>query len=129
VVPLLGFGVVRDGDWGSAGLETAVELEYGRRDWRWSGYASVRGIGVGCSHDCFDGGSALALGALRSVGALWLGGGAEVMRQRDSTRLTAYARLSIDAAAFRVDVRVEAQPAEGAGVYIPILVGIPIPLG
>jgi hypothetical protein len=47
VVPLLGFGVVRDGDWGSGVMEAAVEPEHGSPGWRWSGYGSLRGFGCG----------------------------------------------------------------------------------
>jgi hypothetical protein len=126
VVPLLGFGAVRDGDWESAGMEAAVELEYGGTDWRWSGYGSLRGLGVGCSHACFDGGPAVAIGGSRSVGALWIGGGAGIMKQLGEWRLLPYGRISLDAAPFRFDMRVELPPWSGSSVYLPILIGIPI---
>jgi hypothetical protein len=126
VVPLLGFGVVRDEGWQSAGMEAAVELEYGGTDWRWSGYGSLRGLGVGCSHVCFDGGPAVAIGGSRSVGALWIGGGAGIMKQFGEWRLLPYGRISQDAAPFRFDMRVELPQWSGLGVYLPILIGIPI---
>lgn len=127
VVPLLGFGVVRDnGQWGSAGMEAAVELEYGGTDWRWSGHGSLRGVGVGCSHACFDGGPAVAIGGSRSIGALWIGGGASAMKDFGRWRLQPYARLSLDAAPFRFDMRVELPREHGLSVYLPILVGMPI---
>lgn len=127
VVPLLGFGVARrNGNWESAGAEAAVDLEYGGPGWRWSGYASLRGLGVNCSEACFDGGPAVAIGGSRSVGALWIGGGAGVMRHFGAWRLLPYGRISIDAAPVRFDARVELPQASGLGVYLPILVGIPI---
>src|SRR5687768_9898721 len=98
LVPLLGFGMVRDGGWGSAGMEAAVDLEYGGTDWRWSGYGSLRGLGVGCSHACFNGGPAVAIGGARSVGALWIGGGAGIMKQFGSWRFIPYGRISLEAA-------------------------------
>jgi len=126
VVPLLGFGVVRDGDWESAGMEAAVELEYGGTGWRWSGYGSLRGLGVNCSEACFDGGPAVAIGGSRSVGALWFGGGVGLMKHFGEWRLLPHGRISLDAAPFRFDMRVELPPWNGTGVYLPILVGIPI---
>src|SRR5688572_6061446 len=82
VVPFLGFGVVRvNQSWNSASMEAAVDLEYGDTAWRGNGCGSVRGIGVGCSHTCFDGGPAVGIGASRSVGKAWIGGGLGVMKQ------------------------------------------------
>ena len=126
IVPLLGFGVVRNGGWGSAGMEAAIELEYGGTGWRWSGYASQRGVGVGCSHACFDGGPAVAVGGSRSVGAVWIGGGAGVMKQLGEWRLLPYGRISLDLPPFRFDLRVELPQWNGSGPYLPILMGIPI---
>jgi hypothetical protein len=88
-------------------MEAALELEYGGTDWRWRGYGSVRGSGVGCSPACFDGGPAVAIGSSRSVGALWLGGGAGMMKQFGEWRLLPLGRVSVDAAPFRFDTRVE----------------------
>lgn len=126
VVPMLGFGLVRDGAWGSAGMEAAVELEYGAEAWRGSGYVSQRGIGVGCSHACFDGGPALALGGSRSLGPLWVGGGAGVMKDFGEWRLVPFGRISVDAAPFRVDVRVELARESGWDLYLPVLIGLPL---
>jgi hypothetical protein len=123
---LLGLGVVRDGDWGSGGMEAAIELEYAGTGWRWSGYGSLRGLGVGCGEACFDGGPALAVGGSRSVGVLWIGGGAGVMRQFGEWHLLPYGRASLDAAPFRIDLRVELPQGDGLGVYVPVLVGFPI---
>lgn len=140
VVPMLGFGVVRDGEWGSAGMEAALELEYGGSDWRWNGHGSVRGLGVSCSHaraatevsTCFDGGPAVAVGGMRSLdalslGALWIGAGAGVMKQFGEWRLVPYGRISLDAAPLRIETRVEFPQFDGMGPYVPILIGIPIP--
>lgn len=127
VVPLLGFGAVGDhGNWGSAGVETALDVGYGGGAWRWSGYASLRGIGVGCSAACFDGGWAFAGGASRSVGPLWIGAGAGAMRQLGQWHFLPYARISLDAARFRFDVRVELPRQTGVGVYVPALIGMPL---
>jgi hypothetical protein len=125
-VPLLGFGVVRDGGWGSGGMEAALELGYERAGWGWSGYGSLRGLGVGCSHACFDGGPALAMGVSRSVGAIWIGGGMGAMRQFGEWHALPYGRVSLDAAPLRLDLRVEFPRRSGPGVYMPILVGIPV---
>jgi hypothetical protein len=126
---MLGMGVVREsGGWNSAGAEAALELEYGGAAWRWSGYASLRGLGVGCSHACFDGGPAAALGVARSLGPLWLGGGVGVMDQLGRSRVVPYGRLSLPVARFRLDLRVERTRQTGSDVYFPLLVGFPIPL-
>jgi hypothetical protein len=128
VVPQLGFGIVTDNSSvGSAGLETGLELENGGAGWRWSGYASIRGIGVGCSESCFDGGPALALGGARSIGPLWLGAGAGAMRLFTRWRTVPFGRISLDVAPVRFDVRIEFPQFAGLGVYVPFLVGVPIP--
>lgn len=126
VVPWLGFGVVRDnGGWQSGGMEAAVDLEYGGTRWRWSGYASQRGLGVGCSHSCFEGGPALALGGSRSIGPLWIGGGAAVMKRHGAWSLFPYGRVSLDTGRVRWAMRLEL-PQEDVGIYVPIMIGIPI---
>ena len=125
-VPLLGFGGVRDGGWGSGGMEAALELGYERAGWRWSGYGSLRGLGVGCSHACFDGGPAFAMGVTRSVGAIWIGGGLGAMRQFAAWHALPYGKVSLDAAPLRLDLRVEFPRRSGLGVYMPVLVGIPL---
>lgn len=127
IVPMVGFGVTRvNTSWNSAGLEAAVDLEYGGSAWRGSGYASVRGVGVSCSHACFEGGPAFAAGASRSIGAVWIGGGVGIMKQFGTWRLSPHGRISFDAAPFRVEFRMELPQHTGSGVYMPILVGIPI---
>jgi len=131
VVPYVGFGVVsRNERWNSAGMETAIDVEYGGAHWRWSGSGSVKGLGVGCSHVCFEGGPAVALGGARSVGALWIGGGAGVMKQFDVWRLLPYGRVGLDAASLRFEMRAELLPRQiGSGAYFPIMVGFPIGRG
>jgi hypothetical protein len=126
VVPLVGFGVTRvDASWNSAGLEAAIGLEYGGSAWRGSGYASIRGVGVGCSHACFDGGPAFGVGVSRSIGAVWIGGGAGIMKQFGTWRPSPHGRISLDAAPFRFEIRIELPQHTGSGVYLPILVGVP----
>jgi hypothetical protein len=128
VIPMLGGGRVREeGGWNSAGAEAALELEYGGSGWRWSGYASQRGLGVGCSESCFDGGPAFAAGIARSFGRLWLGGGAGVMKDFGAWRRFPYGRASFHASRFRFDVRFELPDDGRSNVYIPILIGIPLP--
>ena len=103
VVPLLGFGTVRDNaTWGSAGMEAALELEYGGTSWRWNGHGSLQGLGVGCSHACFDGGPAVGIGG------------------------SPYGRISLDRSRVRFDVRVELPRRYGLSAYVPLMVGIPI---
>jgi hypothetical protein len=127
IVPSLGFGTVRVNEsWNSGGAEAALDVEYGDSDWRAGGFASLRGIGVGCSESCFEGGPAFALGAARSVGALWLGGGVGTMKQHGSWRFLPYGRISFDAAPLRVDLRIEWPQQDGSGVYLPLLIGMPI---
>jgi hypothetical protein len=127
VVPALGFGTVRvNGGWNSGGAEAALGVEYAGADWRADGFGSLRGIGVGCSESCFDGGPAFALGASRSVGALWLGGGAGTMKQHGRWRFLPFGRISVDAARLRLDLRIEWPQQDGSGVYFPLMVGIPI---
>ena len=124
VVSLLGFGVVSDGDWSSVGLEAALDLVYGGTDWQWSVYGSWRGLGVGCSEACFDGGPALAVGVSRSIGRFWLGAGAGAMHEFGRWRPLPYARISVERAPFRIDLRVELPQEEvGGGVYLPLLLG------
>jgi hypothetical protein len=125
-VPLLGFGVLRDGGWGSGGVEAALELGYRRSGFRWGGLGSLRGLGVSCSHACFDGGPALALSMSRSVGPLWIGGGMGAMKQLGEWRALPYGTVSLDAAPLRLDLRVEFPRRGGPGPYLPILVGIPL---
>lgn len=128
LVPELGFGATRvNGGWNSAGLEAAVDLEYGGTNWRGNAVASLKGVGVGCSHACFEGGPAVAVGVSRSLGAFWVGGGAGVMRQFGTWRPYPYGRIFIDATPFRLELRAEFPQHTGSGVYIPVLVGMPIP--
>ena len=84
---------------------------------------------MGCSEACFEGGPPVAAGVSRSLGALWLGSGAGMMEQFGEWRLPPYGRISLDAAPFRFDLRVELPQHSGSGVYLPILIGIPIPPG
>ena len=127
IVPSLGFGTVRvNHSWNSGGAEAAFDVEYGGTDWRADAFTSLRGLGVGCSESCFEGGPAFALGAARSVGALWVGGGAGTMKQHGSWRFFPYGRVSFDAEPVRLDLRVEWPQQDGSGVYFPILVGFPI---
>lgn len=127
VVPLLGFGAVLDnGNLESAGMESALDIEYGGTRWRWSGYSSLRGLGVGCSHACFDGGPAVTIGVSRSLNALWIGGGVGGMRQLGAWHVLPYGRLSLEAAPFRLDVRLELPPGTGQGIYVPLLIGFPV---
>jgi hypothetical protein len=130
VVPSLGLGVVRrNGQWGSAGLEAALDLEYARNGWRWGAYGSIRGVGVGCSEGCFeDEGATVAMGGSRSVGRVWIGGGAGVMKRFGEWRLAPYGRISVDAAPVRLDLRIELPREGGVSVYAPFLVGIPVSL-
>ena len=124
---MLGFGALLVNETlGSAGMETAVALEYGDSDWRATSFASLRGLGVSCSHACFTGGPALALGAARSVGEVWIGAGVGIMKQFDEWRLLPYGRIALDVAPLRLEVRVEDPQHRGSGVYIPFLVGLPI---
>lgn len=129
IVPFVGFGaVVENGDVESAGMEAALDIEYGGTRWRLNGYSSLRGLGVSCSHACFDGGLALAVGASRWLGAVWIGGGIGAMKQLGEWQLLPYGRLSLDSTPIRFDVRVELPQGSGQGVYIPILVGFPLAL-
>jgi hypothetical protein len=128
VVPLVGFGaLIQNGGWGSAGMEGALEVEYGGSAWRSGGFASLRGIGVGCSEACFDGGPAVAASLSRSVGTVRLGGGVGVMKQLQRWAWVPLARVSVDAAPMRWELRVEWPRHRGAGVYVPLLAGVPVP--
>ena len=126
-MPWLGFGMVRAGEsWNSGGLEAALELEYGDASWRGSALASERGVGVGCSEACFEGGPAFAIGAARSIGDLWIGAGAGTMHQHGGWRFLPYGRISVDAARARLDLRIELPQQDGSGTYFPLLVGLPL---
>jgi hypothetical protein len=130
VVPLLGAGVTRENDsWGSAGVEAAVELEYGGQRWRGGSYGSWRGLGVGCSERCLEGGPAVGIGASRSVGGLWIGGGALAMKQSAEWQVVPFVRVSMDAQPLRLDLRIELPRSYQRGLYVPILVGFPISAG
>ena len=129
IVPSMGFGMVRVGESrNSAGMELAVDVEYGGAAWRADAFASLRGLGVGCSHSCFDGGPALAAGVSRSLGRVRLGGGMGTMNQLGDWFLLPYGRISVNAAALRFNLRVEF-PQDDSGVYFPLLIGIPLPRG
>ena len=129
VVPWLGFGVVRAGEsWNSGGMEAAVELSYERAGrWRASAWASERGIGVGCSEACFEGGPAFAVSAARGIGrSFWLGAGAGTMHQHSRWRFVPFGRATWDADRVRLDFRIERPQQDGSGVYFPLLVGLPL---
>lgn len=128
VTPMLGFGVVHDGDWRSAGMEAALELGYGGDAWRLTGHGSQQGLGVTCSHACWGGGPAFAVGGARSVGSFWLGAGVGLMRQFGEWRPAPWAGVSFDTEPFRIDMRVEFPEADGARIYLPVLLGYPIPI-
>jgi hypothetical protein len=126
VVPFVGLGAARDnGTWGSGGAEVALDVEYGDADWRGTASGSIRGLGMGCSEGCIDDGGSAALGGARSLRAVWLGAGLGVMKYRE-WHLRPYARISLDVAPVRFDVRVELPREAGRSVYVPILIGIPI---
>ena len=131
VVPMVGFGFVveENGSRNSGGLEAAVDLEYGDARWRGGAYGSWRGLGVSCSHACWEGGPAVAAGASRALGRLWLGGGVGTMKQRNEWLFVPYGRVSVDVAPVRLDLRVELPQDEGSRVYLPLLVGFPVPRG
>jgi hypothetical protein len=51
------------------------------------------------------------------------------MRDFEEWHLLPFGRLSLDAAPFRFDVRVEFPQQRGVDVYVPILIGVPISWG
>jgi hypothetical protein len=55
-----------------------------------------------------------------------MGGGIGAMRQFREWRPLLFGRISLDAAPFRLDLRVELLRGSGPGVYVPMLVGIPV---
>ena len=137
LVPMLGFGVLRDGgSWGSAGAEAALDIQYGGTRWRWNAYGFIQGVGVGCSSadlqpgatasGCFDGGPGVAIGGARSVGPFWVGGGVGATNQHDPWRLRPFVRVSLDARPFRFDLRADVSRGTGSRLYLPLLVGIPL---
>lgn len=130
IMPRLGFAVVREnGQWGSAGAEAGVGLEYGGSAWRGGAAAAMRGLGVGCGDPCFiEGGPAVGLGAARSLAGIWLGGGVSFLRQSEEWHVLPYAGLSLDLARLRFEVRVELPEDDDVAVYVPILLGVPIRL-
>ena len=48
------------------------------------------------------------------------------MKQLGEWHALPYARMSVDAAPFRVDLGVQSSRGSGPGVYSPVLVGIPL---
>ena len=127
VVPALGFGVVRVNDsWNSGGMEAGVEVGYGGPTWGWDAYGSMNGLGVACSHVCFDGGPALTTGPSVGIGRLQIGAGAGAMKQFGSWRLLPYGRVSLLRGPLRFDLKVEVPQQDGVGVYFPLMVGVPI---
>ena len=63
VTPSVGMGVIPDnGELASGGMTTFLEIDLSRARWRWSVFAAVRGIGVGCSDGCDSGGQGFGLG-------------------------------------------------------------------
>jgi hypothetical protein len=127
VVPLLGFGVVDENGWRSAGAEAGLDIEHGDSDWRGVAHVSVIGLGLGCSEACFDGGPALTIGFLRSIGALWLGAGAGAIKQPGGWHSLPYGHIALDAAPIRLDLRIELPRRHESRLYIPALIGIPLP--
>jgi len=129
VTPWVGFGVVHAGEsWNSGGMEAAIELTYERAGrWRASGYASERGIGVGCSEACFEGGPAFAVSAAQGIGrSFWIGAGAGTMHQHGRWRFVPFGRATWDADRVWLDFRIERPQQDGSGVYFPLLVGLPL---
>ena len=127
VTPYLGLGTLRrNGSWESAGLEASLQLGYGGTRLRWHTAASLRGIGVSCSDGCADGGWAFSVGVARAVGRVWLSGGAGVANQFGDWQLHPYAGVVLDEGRLQLQLRLEV-PLEAGGVYVPILVGFPLP--
>ena len=127
VAPSLGFGVLRrNGDWESGGVEASLELGYGDARLRWLAQGSLRGVGVDCSDGCSDGGWGFSVGALRSVGRVWLGGGAGLADQFGDWQLQPQGRIVFDVGRVELQLRLEV-PLEAGGVYLPILIGFRLP--
>ena len=127
LVPSLGFGFVEENrDWRSGGAEAGVELEYGHDAWRWSGQASVRGLGLGCSEGCYGGGPAIALGVSRALGPVWAGAGAAVIEHVEEWHPLPFGRLAVDRGPARFELRVEVPRLSAINVYLPIVLALPI---
>ena len=129
VTPSVGMGVIPDnGELAFGGMTTFLEIDLSRARWRWSVFAAVRGIGVGCSDGCEFGGQAVGVGIAYLLGGVAVGGGLGGLHRSAEWHVQPHGQLSFEQGVFRAQLRIEI-PEGIEGVHVPMLVGFRIPVG
>lgn len=129
VTPSVGMAVItRNGNLESGGMTAIVEIDLHSAPLRWSVYAAVRGIGVGCSDGCDLGGRAVGGGISYLLGRIGVGGGVGLLRRSAEWHLQPHGQLSVVSGVLRVQLRLEVPESVG-GVHIPLLFGLQVPVG
>ena len=103
-----------------------LEFDIARRGWHLSSFVSARGVAATCSEDCPSDAWAGGLGAVREIGAAFLGGGLGVVRDSGAFHLQPYGQVAVGAGRLRLQLRVEVPEGLG-GVYLPLLIGVRLP--
>lgn len=129
VTPSGGIGPVFDhGAFVSFNGTVHLELDVTRGPWRWSAFASARGIGARCDDGCDLGGTAVGAGLTIVEGRVGLGGGLGALRQSDGWHALPHLSVVAESGPLRVQARLD-WPRGGYGVFLPVLVGVPLPSG
>jgi len=127
LVASLGGGTVRDGrDWSSGGMEVGLGLEVLGEAWRGRVAASLRGVGVGCSHACVDGGWGASVGLSRRLLGLHPGMGVAYSDQFGEWQAHPFVGLASEWRALIAELRAEF-PREAGGAYVPLVLSLRIP--
>jgi hypothetical protein len=126
--PYVGIGPIFDhGDLVSWSADLLLEIGVRRASWRWNAFGSVRGIGAACSDGCDLSGEGVGLGVTYQLRRIGFGGGMGMLRQSGRWHAQPHATLTAGRGAFRAQFRVEV-PFGGFGVFVPVLVGVRLPV-
>jgi len=129
VIPSVGFGAVFDsGHPESGGMSTLIQIEMSGDRLRWGLFASVRGIGVGCTDGCDLSGRALGAEIAFLVGRVGIGPGLGLIHRFTGWHVQPHGQLSLLLGTLRVQLRVEVSSGSN-GVHVPLLVGRQIRIG
>jgi len=129
VTPSVGFGAVFDGGHPeSGGMSTLIQIEMNRDRLRWGLFASVRGIGVGCSDGCDLSGKALGAEIAFLMGRVSVGPGLGLIHRFTGWHAQPHGQLSFPLGTLRVQLRVEVASGSN-GLHVPLLLGRQIRIG